>query len=67
MKLDFFFFSLHLYGLEIAQLSCATHVREDVPACACFALRPSAHANFTTAVMVFVLHKLFLLLVFICC
>lgn len=56
-----------MYGPQVAQLACATHVREDMMARACLVLRSSAHASFTTALMVFVLDKLFLLLVFICC
>lgn len=48
---------------QVAQPACATHVMDRT----CSALRPSAHAGFTTVLMVFVLDKLFLLLVFICC
>lgn len=54
-----------MYEAQVAQLACVTRVH--VMASACPALRPSAHASFTTVVMVFVLDKLFSLLVFICC
>lgn len=56
-----------MHGWQVAQLACASRVREDELATACSALRPSAHVAFTTALMVFVLDKLFSLLVFICC
>lgn len=46
---------------------CVTHPCESVMDSACSLLRSSAQAAFTTAVMVCVLDKLFLLLVIICC
>lgn len=48
---------------------CSTFVSqcESVMGNACSTLRSSAHAAFTTVVMVCVLDKLFLLLVIICC